>query len=206
MKIVISNLSSLISQSTWVIIDSLCPEPPGVFVCSTQLYFTQGDCLWRWKWASSFSPSCLEIKRVRLKPLSLETCHLPSLFVVPIFGIWAKSFYYTISPGADEKSVFFVNHLKVTQTSSGGNWSSCCHQPNQSALFSGHSVSGSSLEDLEPVRLFWLATPFFRLGSFTLSFWYSESCRALVASQKRGAGAASTGSLGTLTLTLHIPV
>lgn len=59
-------------------------QAPMSLHCSTQV---RGNCLCRQRWTSHFPPTCLEIKRVRLKPLSLETRHLPCLFLASLLGV-----------------------------------------------------------------------------------------------------------------------
>lgn len=132
--------------------------------------------------------TCLDIKRVRFKPISLETYHLPCLFLVPLLGVWAKS-YQAITQEADLKSVFPISLMSKQPRLQ---WRELVKllQPSRPECFTQRSQGPTQLPRRPGASeaLFLLATSSLRLGSSMLSFRLSEGMESCVQPGKRGGG------------------
>lgn len=173
---------------------------------STQLCFSQGKCLWTHNSAlarGSVSgdkaglplspPTCLDIKRVRPKPLSLETYHLACLFLVPLLGVWAKS-YQTISQEADQKSVFPISLVSKGPRLQWRELGKLL-QPSRPECFTQWSQGPAQLPRRPgaPEALFLSAASSLRLGSSRLSFRLSEGYGAMCPAREEGWGLLALG-------------
>lgn len=141
-----------------------------------------------------FLPTCLDIKRVRLKPLSLETCHLLCLFLVPLLGVWAKSSYQTISQETDQKSVFPISLMSKWPRLQ---WKELVKllQPTRPECFTQWSQGPTQLPRRPGANeaLFLLATSSLRLGSSMLSFRLSDGYGVMCPTREEGWGLLALG-------------
>lgn len=189
LKIVASNLFALIS---WIIADSVCLRPPWVLEQATvaphNSAFPRESVSGDKDSPPLFPLTCLDIKRVRFKPVSLETYHLPCLFLVPLLGVWAKS-YQAIAQEADLKSVFPISLMSKQPRLQ---WRELVKllQPSRPECFTQRSQGPTQLPRRPGANeaLFLLATSSLRLGSSMLSFRLSEGMESCVQPGKRGGG------------------
>ena len=141
-----------------------------------------------------FLPTCLDIKRVRLKPLSLETCHLPCLFLVPLLGVCAKSSYQTISQVADQKSVFPISLMSKWPRLQ---WKELVSllQPSRPECFTRWSQGPTQLPRRPGANeaLLLLAASSLRLGSSMLSFRLSDGYGVMCPTREEGWGLLALG-------------
>lgn len=148
---------------------------------------------------------------VRLKPLSLETCHLPCLFLASLLGVWAKWFYETICQRADGKSVFPISHQKVTQAAMEGIGQAVATIQTRVGK---ETVLRSAITRLQaaPQETFSWGGPVFighpsvRLWSFMLSFRASKGCGVVCPAREGGQRPLALESFGALPLTHYIHV